>query len=126
MSQIGMKSHREFVEAQCQDPEFARAYTQARHEAAFAVALARLREDQGLTQKGLEERTGIRQPVLARYERGALPNLANLQKLAAALNARVTIQPSGAVQIEPLSVRKRGRPKGSRRPAAEPAHYSQE
>ena len=110
-----MKSHREFVESQSRDADFARAYARAQQEAAFAVALARLREDQGLTQKALEERTGIRQPVLARYERGALPNVANLQKLAAALNARVTIQPSGAVQIEPLSARKRGQPKAARK-----------
>ena len=110
-----MKSHQKFVESQCGDPEFARAYEKAKQETAFAVALARLREEQGLTQRALEERTGIRQPVLARYERGSLPNLVNLQKLAGALNARVTIQPSGAVQIEPVAVRKRGRPKGTRR-----------
>jgi transcriptional regulator with XRE-family HTH domain len=95
-----MKSHREFVTEQCQDPAFAQAYAKARHEAAFAVSLARLREEQGLTQKALGERAGIRQPVLARYERGFLPNLANLQKIAGALNARILIQPDGEVLIQ--------------------------
>ena len=113
-----MKPHREFVAEQCQDPEFAQAYAKARQEVAFAVALARLREERGLTQKALGERAGIRQPVVARYERGTLPNLANLQKLAGALHARVTIQPDGTVLLEraPAPRRRRAAERESEQP----------
>lgn len=54
--------------------------------------------------------------MVARYERGALPNLANLQKLAEALNARVTIQPDGAILLERAPTPRRRRSGGPSTP----------
>ena len=45
--------------------------------------IRRAREDSGLTQQDLADRTGIRRPNIARLERGSgLPNLATLIKVA--------------------------------------------
>ena len=46
-------------------------------EARFAIALARLREKRGLTQQQLAQAAGLRQPMLARYERGHEVNAFN-------------------------------------------------
>jgi transcriptional regulator with XRE-family HTH domain len=43
--------------------------------------------------------TGIKQPTLSRIEHGRVPELPNLVKLAAALNALITIEPSGKASI---------------------------
>jgi transcriptional regulator with XRE-family HTH domain len=48
--------------------------------------LRRLRQDLGITQEELEARSGVPQANISLYETGRMnPNLANLKKLAAAL-----------------------------------------
>jgi transcriptional regulator with XRE-family HTH domain len=47
----------------------------------------------GLTQTQLAELVGTRQPSIARLENGSsLPSISFLQKVAAALNARVEVR----------------------------------
>ncbi len=88
------KSHRQFVREQIdQEPELAAQYEKAQIAARFAVALAMLREKQGLTQQQLAESAGLKQPMLARYENGQIPTVPTLQRLAGALDARVLIAP---------------------------------
>lgn len=70
------------------DPEFVAAL--AAREPAYQVA--RLRILRGLTQKQLAELVGTRQSSIARLERGTTPpNLSFLNKVAAALGARVEV-----------------------------------
>lgn len=54
--------------------------------------VARLRMLRGLTQAQLAEMVGTRQPSIARLENGSShPSLSFLNKIAAALNARVEV-----------------------------------
>lgn len=55
--------------------------------------VARLRMQRGLTQAQLAERVGTRQPSIARLENGSsLPSISFLQKVAAALDARIEVR----------------------------------
>ena len=52
------------------------------------------RQAQGITQKKLEEMTGIKQPVIARMERGSTnPQLGTVLKVLAALGKTLAIVP---------------------------------
>jgi len=82
-----------------QNPQFAAEFEKAKAELDLAIALADAREARNLTQAQLSEMTGIKQPTLSRIEHGRVPELPNLKKLAAALNARITIEPSGKASI---------------------------
>ena len=90
---------KDYIANELKDPEFAAAYDEAGKEVAFAIALAKAREARGLTQAELAEIVSCKQPQLARYERGQLPNSATLRRLAAALNARITIEPDGGTLV---------------------------
>src|SRR3989304_10012656 len=55
--------------------------------------VARLRMQRGLTQTQLAEMVGTRQPSIARLENGSSkPRLTFLNKIAAALNAKVEVK----------------------------------
>lgn len=55
--------------------------------------IARLRILRGLTQTQLAEMVGTRQPSIARLENGSsVPSISFLQKVAAALDARIEIK----------------------------------
>ncbi|MCR5197102.1 MAG: helix-turn-helix transcriptional regulator [Pseudobutyrivibrio sp.] len=56
--------------------------------------LVAARKEQGLTQRGLEKISGVRQPVIARIENGeASPRLDTLIKLLAPLGKTLSIVP---------------------------------
>jgi XRE family transcriptional regulator len=56
--------------------------------------LIRARQERGITQKQLEEMSGVTQPVIARLERGATsPNISTLTKLLAPLGKKLAIVP---------------------------------
>lgn len=56
--------------------------------------LIRARQERGLTQKKLEELSGVTQPVIARLERGTTsPNIATVMKLLAPLGKKLAIVP---------------------------------
>ena len=101
-----LKAHRQYVEDQVKgDPEFARAYEQAGAEVDFAVRLAEMREKRRMTQQALADKAGIKQPMLARYERGQIPATPTLQRLARALEAEFVVTASG-VLIRPIPRRR--------------------
>jgi DNA-binding XRE family transcriptional regulator len=77
------------------DPDFAGELAAAQRETEFAFQLARLREARRLTQRELADLAGIKQPQLARIERGQTPTLPTLKRLAQALKARIVIEPEG-------------------------------
>jgi transcriptional regulator with XRE-family HTH domain len=85
-----MTSFKKFLEEELRDPEFAQAYEQVSVEMDFALALARRRDELGLTQQALAERTGIKQPMIARIEHGQMPTAPTLQRLAKGLSLSIT------------------------------------
>lgn len=71
------------------DPEVQQAYDAL--EPAYQIA--RLRIARGLTQTQLAQLVGTKQPSIARLESGASqPSMAFLQKVAAALGARLEVR----------------------------------
>ena len=96
-----MKAHRQYVKEQMKpDLRFAKELEAARIEVRLAIMLARLREERGLSQRDLAKITGIKQPQIARIEKGSqMPTLETLWRLADALNAQVVLGPHRQVII---------------------------
>ena len=61
--------------------------------------LIRARQEQGISQKQLEELSGVRQPVIARMEKGyTSPQLDTLLKVLAPLGKTLAVVPLNAQQ----------------------------
>jgi len=61
---------------------------------ALITALIQARQEQGLSQKQLEELSGVKQPVIARMERGtSTPSVSTIMKLLAPLGKKLAIVP---------------------------------
>ncbi len=77
---------------------------------------ARLREERGLTQEQVEERSGFSQWYISSLERGRRnPTIITLYELANVLGVRVTdLIDETAVQDPPVGKPKRGRPSKAR------------
>ena len=97
-----MKAHRQYVKEQIKrDPRFAKDLTEARAAVRLAVMIARLREKRGWSQRDLAKITGIKQPQIARLEKGGqMPTLDTLWRLADALKAKVVIGPDQFLEIK--------------------------
>lgn len=68
------------------DPEFARAYRSPLIEAYVAEQLCTMRQEAGLSQSALAEKVGMKQPALARIERGEVNmTIGTMQRLAGAM-----------------------------------------
>ena len=66
-------------------------------QAALITALVKAREEKGISQRRLEELSGIKQPQIARMERGdANPQLTTLLKVLAPLGKTLAIVPLSA------------------------------
>jgi transcriptional regulator with XRE-family HTH domain len=75
------------------DPEFATASREEADKLKLARRIRELREAKGLSQTQLAEMIETKQPSIARIESGrALPRLEVLQRIAAALGMRLTIE----------------------------------
>ena len=97
---LSYKSHRQYVAQKiAASPAFAEELAKAREGTRLGLALTELREERGLTQREVSERTGIKQPMLARIERGQMPTL---RRIAQALNARVIIAPDMPIVVEAI------------------------
>ena len=104
LTQDQYKSHQQYVaEKIAASPTFAEELAKAREGTRLGLALTELREERGLTQREVSERTGIKQPMLARIERGQMPTLPTLRRIAQALNARVIIAPNTAIVVEAIA-----------------------
>ena len=55
--------------------------------------LIKARREQGITQKQLEELSGVRQPVIARMEKGSNPQLDTVLKVLAPLGKTLSVVP---------------------------------
>lgn len=80
-----MKAFNEYLRKSLEDKEFSEIYEKTSLETNLGLSLTLRREELGYTQKIVSEKTGIKQPMLARIERGQVPNPGTLQKLAKAL-----------------------------------------
>lgn len=112
-----MKRLRQYVHEQIEgDVEFAGHLEQARAEVQLAIAIAQLRERRGMSQRDLARETGIKQPQIARLEKGdQLPTLDTLWRLLSALDARMELGPHGRIIVRPLSQRNSRRASPKRR-----------
>lgn len=63
-------------------------------EVALMMEMVRARKERGITQRDLEQLSGVRQPVIARMERGvSSPQLSTVLKVLAALGLTLAIVP---------------------------------
>ena len=95
----GKKEFREMFDKRLANPGFAEEYAKAKIETEFAVAVAAAREARGLTQAQLADKMHCKQQMVARYEKGQLPALPMLQRLATALGALITIDSGGRFNL---------------------------
>lgn len=100
-----MKNLKQLLAEKKRDPEFAREYEIVSEELDLAVQIAKRREQLGLTQQALAARTGIKQPMLARIEKGQIPTVFTLQRIAIALESRLVID--NELKLEPKDEAKR-------------------
>ena len=102
-----MKRLRQYVQERARkNPELAAHLEQARGEVRLAVAMAHLREQRGMSQRDLARATGIKQPQIARLEKGNhLPTVDTIWRLLSALSGRMELGPKGALTISSLSRR---------------------
>jgi len=61
----------EYLQGQLEDPEFRRVYEARMLVAEVAMAVRQMREAAGLTQAQLAALIGVKQPMIARVERGS-------------------------------------------------------
>ncbi len=83
----------EYLDEQLKDPEFADRFERAGEAWDIALQLAALRQKAGLSQKELAERLNTSQQQISRLESPGYEGhfLANLRRVAGALNARVRV-----------------------------------
>jgi transcriptional regulator with XRE-family HTH domain len=89
-----------FLQEQLQDPDYNKGYDALQTEHAIIQAIIDARQQTGLTQKELSERTGIAQGDISKLERGnANPSIRTLQRLAAGMGMRLKLEflPDAAV-----------------------------
>lgn len=84
------------------DAVFRHAPDEVRATMDLALALTDLRESRNLTQRALAEKSGIKQPMINRIERGSqVPRPFTLLRLLAALNGVLTMRPDGIICVSP-------------------------
>ena len=76
---------------QRKNPSFENGFLKEDAKLENAIALLRARENAGLSQRELAERSGVPQSTIARIERGYNTSIDTLSKIAFALNKRVKI-----------------------------------
>ena len=83
----------EFLNQRIKDPDFKAEYEAMQPEFAIISAMIDARNNKGITQKELSERTGISQADISRVENGiANPSLKTLKRLAQGMEMNLTIQ----------------------------------
>ena len=88
-----MSKFNDFLNEQLQDPEVRAEYEALEPEFSIMQAMIDARKSSGMTQKQLSEKTGIAQADISKLESGsANPSLRTLQRLAAGMGMRITIE----------------------------------
>jgi ribosome-binding protein aMBF1 (putative translation factor) len=86
-------SYQQFKARALSRPEVRRAYEEGLDDLRVAVRLAELREKRGMTQTELAAKIHTSPAVISRLEQGRNVELKTLRKVAAALEARLTVEP---------------------------------
>ena len=83
----------EYLKEKLKNPDFKREYDALQPEYEIIKALIQARNDSGLTQKQLSERTGITQADISKLENGnGNPSLKTLQRLAAGMGKQLRLE----------------------------------
>ena len=83
----------DYLQEQLMNPDFKKEYEELQPERAIIQAFIDARQNSGLTQKELSERTGIAQGDISKLERGnANPSLRTLQRLATGMGMTVRLE----------------------------------
>ena len=85
--------YRRFKARALSRPGVREAYEEGLDDLRIAVRLAELREKSGMTQTELAAKIHTSPAVISRLEQGRNVELKTLKKVAAALDARLTIEP---------------------------------
>ena len=88
-----MNRYQQFKARALRSPRVHRAFEDGLEDLRIAVSLAKLREQRGMTQTELAAKIHTSPAVISRLERGQNVELKTLKKVAAALEARLTVEP---------------------------------
>lgn len=72
MSDIKYGTFSDYVNELCQDDDFKKGFERENERLDTAIALMKIREEEGLTQKQLAEKVGKPQSTIARIESGTM------------------------------------------------------
>jgi DNA-binding XRE family transcriptional regulator len=90
---MNMKTFRDALDEQLKDEEFKKEYDALKPEFELIKAMVDAREELGITQTELSERTGIQQANISRIENGSYnPSLQLLKRIATGLNKELHIE----------------------------------
>jgi ribosome-binding protein aMBF1 (putative translation factor) len=98
-------SFNEYLKEQLADPEFRRAYEARMVVAELALAVRRMREEAGLTQAQLAALIGVKQPMIARVERGSdqrTPRWDVLRRVGLAVDKQLVLEFISSKRALPL------------------------
>ena len=88
-----MTNFNDFLQQQLQDPAFRQEWQALQPQRAMAQAIIDARQNAGLTQKQLAEKTGIANSDISKLEGGsANPSLRTLQRLAVGMDMHLKIE----------------------------------
>jgi ribosome-binding protein aMBF1 (putative translation factor) len=87
-----MNRYQQFKARALRSPTVRKAYEEGLEDMRIAVSLAQLREQRGLTQTQLAAKIHTSPAVISRLERGHNVEFKTLKKVAAALDARFTVE----------------------------------
>lgn len=86
-----MRSHKDYLKEQLQNPEFVAAYKALEPQYQLARAIIAARIKAGMTQAELAERASLPQSNISRLESGPInPTVRTLEKVAAGLGKKLS------------------------------------
>ena len=85
--------YRQYKVRALRDPKVRKAYEEGLEDLRIAVRLAELREQRGMTQTELAAKIHTSPAVISRLERGHNVEFKTLKRVAAALGARLAVEP---------------------------------
>lgn len=90
----GVRRFRDRLKEDLKDPEFRKAFDEEEVYASLAIQIARIRQEEGLTQKEIAERLNTTQQTVSRLEdaHNRSYSLKTLIKLADALDKRLKVE----------------------------------
>ncbi len=104
-----IRTPRQDLEKDLQDPEFAKLYGASHAKSEFAIVFGRARDRAGITQKELADRLGVSQAYIAKLSAGdANPTLGAVGRMLAALgfSLRMDVEPLLGYKITDEHTRK--------------------